>query len=280
MFLIKKLTMRFSCSQTILTVVTAFSVLFMPVISANAQTGSPVPGGWVPPTPSQPQIEQSNSAPVPGSDRIDSMGGRGFPSGVPAPASKYAQLPLSISDAKSRMQELNTMAAVARSQDVLESVNRLSEWLGDMCDAHNKMAISFSKHEQMKNQALAERQAVQKFSQVRNQAQLLKAQLLINQHRYPEALTPLVDIVIAEPLTPTGLSAYRKLKEMGFSEDAINAPEASLGAAASGSSPMGTAPATANTQGMATVEVAKHAPAAGHKNPKTAAAAATRKQVR
>jgi hypothetical protein len=199
------------------------TILSTVAVPAYAQVGSPVPGGWTPPAQSQP--DASMSAPVPGSDRIDVSGGRGFPSGVPASTSKYAQLPLSLADAKSRMQELNTMAALAKSQDVLESVNRLSEWLGDMCDAHNKMAVTFGKHEQTKSQALAERQAVQKFSQVRNQAQLLKAQLLINQHRFPEALTPLVDIVIAEPLTSTGQTAYRKLKEMGFSEDAV-APEA------------------------------------------------------
>ena len=196
-------------------------------LTASAQGGSPVPGGW---TPVPINNDQSSSAPVPGSERLDasfsSGSTRGLASGTSAQTSKYAQLPLSLFDAKSRMQELNTMASIAKSQDVLEAVNRLSEWLGDMCDAHNKMANTFAKHDQTKSQATAERQAVQKFSQVRNQAQLLRAQLLINQHRFPEALTPLVDIVVAEPLSATGLSAYKKLRELGFSEDAAQASDA------------------------------------------------------
>jgi hypothetical protein len=273
MLLPKNMSVKFVRLQNFSLQLTLASVaiLSMVVVPAGAQVGSPVPGGWTPPSPSQP--ETSMSAPIPGSDRIDATGGRGFPSGVPAATSKYAQLPLSLADAKSRMQELNTMAAVAKSQDVLESVNRLSEWLGDMCDAHNKMAVTFGKHEQTKNQALAERQAVQHFAQVRNQAQLLKAQLLINQHRFPEALTPLVDIVIAEPLTPTGQAAYRKLKEMGFSEDAAVAPET---AAASGGAG---APGGPGAASVSTVEVVKHT-AAPARNPSTASAPGIRKLTR
>jgi len=82
-------------------------------------------------------------------------------------------------------------------------------------------------------QAQAERASAHKFSAIRNQVQLLKASLLIQQHRFPEALPPLVDIVIAEPTTATGLSAYQKLKELGFAEDITSAeaaPTASLAA--------------------------------------------------
>ncbi|MFX5634565.1 hypothetical protein ABTE18_22410, partial [Acinetobacter baumannii] len=63
------------------------------------------------------------------------------------------------------------------------------------------------------------------------QVQLLKATLLIQQHRFPEALPPLVDIVMAEPTTATGQSAYQKLKELGFAEEistAETAPTSSL----------------------------------------------------
>jgi hypothetical protein len=151
-----------------------------------------------------------------------------------------------------------------------------------MCDAHNKMAATFGKHEQTKNQALAERQAVQKFSQVRNQAQLLKAQLLINQHRFPEALTPLVDIVIAEPLTTTGQTAYRKLKEMGFSEDAAApAPEtAALGAAgAADRSGAASASAASGATSPSTFEMAKRV-AAPMRNPSNASGPGTRKITR
>jgi hypothetical protein len=273
MLLLKNHSIRFAWLQDFSLQLMLFSgtILSFGVLPTGAQVGSPVPGGWTPPTQSQPDV--SMSAPIPGSDRIDATGGRGFPSGVPASTSKYAQLPLSLADAKSRMQELNTMAAVAKSQDVLESVNRLSEWLGDMCDAHNKMASTFGKHEQTKNQALAERQAVQHFSQVRNQAQLLKAQLLINQHRFPEALTPLVDIVIAEPLSSTGQTAYRKLKEMGFSEDAAVATEATVAPGVAGALGM------PNTVGTSTVEVVKRSTAPS-KNPSTAAAPGSRKVTR
>jgi len=195
------------------------AVLLLTISQAMAQGESPVPGSW---SPAQSVTESSSSAPVPGAGNSAS---HRFTNGVAAAISKYAQLPLSIFDAKSRMQELRTMAAVAKPEEVLESVNRLSEWLGDMLDAHNRMAAVFAKHEQTKLQALAEKQAGQKFSQVRNQAQLLKAELLIQQHRYPEALTPLVDIVIAEPTSATGLAAYGKLKELGFSEEPPLVPE-------------------------------------------------------
>lgn len=205
---VRKITLCFATGAVLLSVTTG----------AYAQGGSPIPGGW---NGASAPADQASSAPIPGADSVQAGApSHNFSSGVPAATSKYAQLPLSIFDAKSRMTELRTMAGSSRAQDVLEAVNRLSEWLGDMCDAHNKMASVFGKHEQTKNQALAERQAVSRFSSVRNQAQLLKAELLMQQHRYPEALTPLVDIVIAEPTSATGLAAYGKLKELGFVEDA------------------------------------------------------------
>ena len=180
--------------------------------SVSAQSGSPVPGsGTLPSTSTEPQA----TAPLPGSDNNNG----GFTTATPAPTGKYAQLPLSILDAKSRLLELRSMASIAKPQEVLEAVNRLYEWLTDICDAHNRMAIVFAKHDQMKAQAQAERQAVQKFVQVRNQTQLLKAELLMQQNRFPEALAPLVDIVIAEPTSATGLTAYAKLKEMGFAQE-------------------------------------------------------------
>ena len=221
------------------------------LLPAFAQGGSPVPGGWNAPT----GAESTNSAPVPGLDSSSHQATHNFASGVPAATSKYAQLPLSIFDAKSRMSELRSMANAGRPQEVLDAVNRLSEWLGDMCDAHNKMASVFGKHDQTKVQALAERQAVQKFAQVRNQAQLLKAELLMQQHRFPEALTPLVDIVIAEPTSATGQAAYGKLKELGFAEDPQPGTEAA-------GSPVSLAP-------VVPVETLKRIPA---RNPSTASA--------
>jgi hypothetical protein len=48
---------------------------------------------------------------------------------------------------------------------------------------------------------------------------LLKADLLIKQNRAPEALAPLVDIVIADARGATGLAAYKRLQELGFSQE-------------------------------------------------------------
>jgi hypothetical protein len=42
---------------------------------------------------------------------------------------------------------------------------------------------------------------------------------LIRNNRQPEALQPLVDIVVAEPRTATGEAAYSLLKQIGFSEE-------------------------------------------------------------
>jgi hypothetical protein len=228
-------------------------VLAMVAASAWSPTfgQSPLPGGGA----VVPQMD-GNSAPVPGLDITNVTSppqAHGFVSGVPAANSKYAQLPLNIFDAKSRMSELRTMANAGRPQEVLEAVNRLSEWLGDMCDAHNRMAAVYAKHGETKLQAIAERQAVQKFSQVRNQAQLLKAEMLMQQHRFPEALTPLVDICIAEPTSATGQAAYGKLKELGFAEDptaeAVAAANASEGGEpAKHASPVKTSSASASAQ--------------------------------
>lgn len=96
----------------------------------------------------------------------------------------------------------------------------MCEWLTDLAEAHYKLANSFSKNDSTKAQAEAERRAGQKFSHLKNEAQLLKAELLIRQQRYPEALAPLVEIVVAEPRTATGQAAYKRLKEIGFADEA------------------------------------------------------------
>ena len=64
---------------------------------------------------------------------------------------------------------------------------------------------------------MAERQTAQTFGRLRNETRLLKADLLITQRRYPEAIGPLVNIVLAEPTTATGQAAYDRLQKMGFS---------------------------------------------------------------
>ena len=118
------------------------------------------------------------------------------------------------------------MSSTARPQELQGASIQLCAWLTDMVDAHNKMANAFSKHDQLKSQSTAERQSAQKFMRLKNQAMLLKADLLISMRRYPEALVPLIDIVIAEPTTETGKGAYKRLQDLGFSPDAAEVTEA------------------------------------------------------
>lgn len=146
----------------------------------------------------------------------------------------YGDLPLNADDAKAKVVELSGMASTARPQDLQENVEQLCAWLSDMIDAHNKMANAFSKHEQLKLQCTAERQSAQKFARLKNQAQLLKADLLIAMRRYPEALVPLVEIVINEPTTETGKGAYKRLQDLGFSPEAAEMAEPVAGATSSG----------------------------------------------
>jgi hypothetical protein len=145
----------------------------------------------------------------------------------------YGDLPLNADDAKARIVELSNQVSTSRPQDLLERVDQLGTWLSDMADAHNKMANSFSKHDQTKGMATAERQTGQRFSILKHQVSLIKADLLINMRRYPEALGPLIEIVTAEPTTETGQSAYKKLQELGFSPETAEAPAQSEPALAS-----------------------------------------------
>jgi hypothetical protein len=132
--------------------------------------------------------------------------------------SAYQQLPITQSEAEMRVQDLKAQMATASPAVMQESLFQLGEWLADMADAHSKMATSFSKREAMKAEAQTERSSAQKLNQLKNQIQLLKAELLIRLHRYPEALQPLVDIVVAEPNSATGQAAYQHLRELGFSQ--------------------------------------------------------------
>ena len=144
--------------------------------------------------------------------------------------SKLQELPFNLNDAKIRLRQLKMLAAGTRPQDALENVNQFSRWLMDIVDAHNKMAAVFAKNEATKTQGVLEKQTGNKFSQLRFDAQLLKADLLIEEHRYPEALAPLVEIVIATPMSITGKTAYRHLQELGFSQAAAIATATTEGA--------------------------------------------------
>ncbi len=197
---------------------------------AQLNTTMPIsPGSLAPKAPTS----ETGSAPLPGTNAPNLP--YAHPKVFPASANggRYQQLPLSIADAKVRLQELRSQSKVIRPQDALDSVARLCEWLSDIIEAHNKMAVAFNRSELTKAQSQAEKLSANKFAQVRNEAQLLRADLLIQQNRYPEALAPLVDIVLAEPTSPTGKAAYKKLMELGFSEEPEHAVEGNKVEAAS-----------------------------------------------
>lgn len=204
---------------------------------ALAQQG-PVPGdtfvasppGNVAPVPGQPPVDWPVS-PNPGPALTSPLGGPipNQPAAAVPPTpvvvapvhvpSAYQQLPTSANDAESRIAELRCLLPVSRAKELQDPIYQLCEWLDDMVAAHNKLANSFAKHESTKVQLEAERRAVEKFSHLKYEAQLLKADLLIQQQRYPEALAPLIEIVSAEPRTQTGQAAYRRLKDIGFAEE-------------------------------------------------------------
>ena len=181
---------------------------------AYAQGGSPVPGGYG--GSAMDASSASPSAPVPGSL---TAGMRVAPAAKPK--NNYDQLPISLYDAKQRLAELRAALQVSRPEELSVHVNHLCEWLADSADAHYKMASAFTKHDTLKPEAQAEKLAATRFSQLKNQAQLLKADILIAERRLPEALAPLVDIVLNEPTSATGQTAYDRLKEMGFSDEPI-----------------------------------------------------------
>ncbi len=200
------------------------TLVLMP--SAVLAQGSPVPGQS---SYSAPQNSYSVSpsyaqAPVPGAaaNPYSAQGGSSAAAakGPAAGKNSYSKLPLNIDDAKVRITELRNLLSVSRPQDVQESVFQLCEWLSDMADAHWKLSLALSKNDSMKAAAAQERQSAVKFSSLKHEAGLLKAELFIKQNRLPEALGPLVDIVVAEPKSLIGQAAYEKLKEIGFAEEA------------------------------------------------------------
>lgn len=191
--------------------------------------GSPVPGqsSYAAPQSSYSSSPSYSQAPVPGAasnpySAPASAGAYGASSAKAPAASKssYSKLPLNIDDAKVRITELRNLLSVSRPQDVQESIFQLSEWLSDMADAHWKLSLALAKNDSMKAAAAQERQSAVKFSSLKHEAGLLKAELFIKQNRLPEALGPLVDIVVAEPKSLIGQAAYEKLKEIGFAEEA------------------------------------------------------------
>lgn len=181
----------------------AFSSLFV-MPNVYAQGGSPLPGAGG---------QYRTSAPAPGAPVFNAPGP--FPG---AGGSGYDRLPLNAGNAQSRLEELRAAMTATRPKDFQDSISGYSDWLSDMADAHWKLSQSFAKHDSTKAYAESERLLCLRFGQLKRQAMLLKAEFLISQRRYPEALSPLVDIAAAEPKTETGQRAYRLLQEIGFSD--------------------------------------------------------------
>jgi hypothetical protein len=203
------------------------------LLPASAQGGIPLPGAGTNDTRvlSAPVPGANPQIPLPGTNRNARPG-----------ASAYQELPLSPADAEARLEELRSLLPASRPQDLQEPILHLCDWLADMADAHWKLHLSFTKNDSTKLQAEAEKQSAHKFSTLKNQALLLKAELLIKQQRYPEALGPLVDIVSQEPRSTTGQTAYKHLKEIGFAQEPEPKQEAKPEAKAEQVGPQGSAP--------------------------------------
>jgi|AGTN01.1.fsa_nt_gi hypothetical protein len=194
----------------------AVSCLVASMIGSAALAQSPIPG-------SEYQIPQGASAPLPGS-----TDGTRIPAHVPSGAvianpaaqqqSFYKQLPLTAEEARIKIEEMSNRLAVSRPSEVKDNIFNLCEWLQECADAHWKMYLSFDKLPGTKPQAKQEKETAIKFSRLKNRARLLKADVFIKEGRYPEALGPLVEIVTSEPTTDLGQAAYKRLTDMGFSD--------------------------------------------------------------
>lgn len=200
----------------VLSLLSLLAISLVKTAPALAQ-GSPIPGTNRPVTAdynTAGQLPQAgaNRAPVPGMNQpnnlIQSAQAR----------SRYMQLPLTVVDAKTRLDELRLLLA-SQPKEAQERIYEMCEWLADGADAHYRMYQAFAKSDLTKVQAANEKQLNQSFSQLKREAQLLKADLLIRQGRAPEALNPLVEIVIADPRSATGQNAYKRLIELGFSKE-------------------------------------------------------------
>jgi hypothetical protein len=208
-------------ASALATVIAAFAVSQQALAQGSPLPGSPMPGD----SSGYGTTSSYDAAPVPGGYRPAVTGTQqsaGHAHQAPAaanPASSiYHSLPLNAEEARIRLEDLSNRLAVSRPDEVKDSIYALSEWLQDVADAHWRMYKAFEKIDSAKAQANKEKEIGLRFSALKNRAKLLKADLLIKQNRYPEALGPLVEIVTAEPTSATGQDAYKRLVDMGFSE--------------------------------------------------------------
>lgn len=225
--------------------------------SAGAQGGLPLPGGASPdaaqPAPVHPFVTSApryNSAPAPTAERQTAPIPGGYAGGAqpaaPGSPASSNRLPLNPGNAQARLEELRNMMVNARPKEFEGAVGEYCDWLSDMADAHWKLYQTFGKTD-AKGQAESERQLCLKFGALKRQGMLLKAEFLVAQHRNPEALAPLVDLVAAEPRTETGQTAYRLLQEIGFSQESYSKAESAAApiAAKPSASPVAAKPAIA-----------------------------------
>jgi hypothetical protein len=175
----------------------------MPGSDAPASVGHP---------PGQPGAPASIGMPAPGM----------YPA-QPGPAN-YRRLPINYQGAAVRLEELRNLMPNIKPKEFQDMINDYLDWVGDLADGHWRIHQSFAKVDSMKDRAEVEKQTTLKFGQLKRQAMLLKAEFLIKENRHPEALQPLVEIVVAEPKTQTGDAAYTLLKQIGFSDEAPSMP--------------------------------------------------------
>lgn len=161
----------------------------VPQVPANSYAAAPVPGN---------HNAGYNSSPIGASQKL---------------------LPISVQTASVRLEELRNLMHTMQPKEFQESLALYLDWLAEMADGHWRLSQSMGKQESLKKQAEWEKQLAFKLGSLKRQAMLLKAEFLIRQGRQPEALGPLVDIVVSEPKTGTGQAAYQLLKDIGFSEE-------------------------------------------------------------
>lgn len=178
------------------------SIVTSSIDSACAQ-GSPIPGHGS------------------GGDSRDNPGNPEQLFTAPANSKKgsYRSLPISDSEARLKIEELKVLLPQSRPQDLQDSVFNLVEWLQDAAEAHYRMYQAFAKNEATKREATTEKQLNANFCQLKREAMLLKADILIRENRAPEALGPLVDLVSADPRGTVGKDAYKRLVSLGFSKE-------------------------------------------------------------
>lgn len=195
------------------------------VAGGNCYAQAPIPGAPAG------QADAALSAPLPGGRPAAPIpGANGYGQGMPASpvpgnqAVNFRRLPINYQGAALRLEELRNLMPNIKPKDFQEMANDYLEWVGDLADGHWRIYQSFAKVDSLKDRAESEKQTTLKLGQLKRQAMLLKAEFLIKESRPQEALQPLVEIVVAEPKTATGDSAYQLLRQIGFSEEPIAMP--------------------------------------------------------